>query len=360
MKPILTPRQARAPTERSTAAVSRTLAFLGFLGAWCGSSSVAAASHAPVEEGAFELRWQAPAMCPDRRAASDALRAQLRGLPQEGSADVVITEDPRGFAATIVIAGDAPFASRDLVAGDCDALARASVLVIAVAIDPVAVVGAVDPTDGAIPPPVATGGVVDDAPRVRVDVVPRTAATSAPRRASPWSHRVRVGGGVGNQAVGAIHGAAQLGYAAVRDPVRVELLATWGSPRTLRYADGAGVRVQSLGIAARGCLEPKVGRSANPSANRLSLPVCLGLEGGPSFGRGRDVPRPTGAINGWLAAELGVAAIVRVHPRVGLVIAADAHVALLRPAFHLGVRSEIVDAPQVGARGLLGLELRLR
>lgn len=321
---------------------------------WMTSAGASAAIEPAVDDSGFVLGWEAPAMCPDREAATTALRAQLRGAAARGSAQVVISEDAQGYAATIAIAGESPFAARRLVAGDCEALGRASVLVIAVAIDPVAVVGAMDPVDDFVPPgPVDDDDdvdpVADVSPR-RMDVTPRAPA----RRPSsqPWSHRMRIAGGVGSQAIGAVHGAAQLGYAAVRSAVRIEVQATWGTPRTLRYDDGAGVRVQSIGFAVRGCIDPKVGI--------VSLPVCLGLDGGPSFGRGRGVPRSTLAINGWLAAELGAAAIVRVHSRVGIVVAADAQVALLRPAFHLGGRPEIVDAPQVGGRAIVGLELRLR
>lgn len=323
-----------------------------------GPTSARAASP---EDAGFELRWRAPAICPDHASASASLRAQLRGEPAEGSADVAIVEDARGYTATIAITGTAPFATRELVAGDCEALARASVLVIAVAIDPVAVVGAIDPvTDPATDPitdwaPQVAAPDVDD-PAPKDDRPPRRAgpraADAEPRPRSPWSHRLRVAGGIGTQATGVLHGAAQLGYAAAWRAARIEVQATWGSPRTLRYDDGAGVRVQSIGVGMRGCIAPVVGI--------VGLPVCAGLVGGPTMGRGRDVPRRTLAINGWLSAELGVAAIVRVAARVGIVIAADAQVAVLRPAFHLGERAEVVGAPPVGGKGIVGLEVKLR
>ncbi len=311
------------------------------------------------------LSWSAPKTCPDATWARASLASQLRGaLPADTVVQIDIVPASPGFAATIAVQGDAndtPFAPRRLVARDCEALARAAVLVVAVAIDPIAVVGPADPRDPDDPP--ASFDLPDPIPRAPSPspVGPATPITEpvvdrspppTPRTPARWHHALRVSGGVGSTIVPTLTGVVQLGYAAIRSGWRIETHAGWVVPVDRRYDDGAGARLQAVTLSVRGCPSPAVGR--------VTLAVCLGIEGGPVVGRGTGVPRSTRAISGWLAAELGVAAIVAVHPRLGIVLGAEVVAAALRPAFHLGTREDLFDAPIVGGRGLVGLELRLR
>lgn len=339
-----------------TSGVASTLAAL-----WLGLAGASPTADVPAPA----LSWSAPAMCPDATWAREALASQLRGaLPADTVVEIDIVPASPGFAATIAVRGDAtdtPFAPRRLVAGDCDALARAAILVVAVAIDPIAVVGPSDPLDAADPPP--SFELPDPIPRTRrpSPVGPATPITEplfdrtpppSPRSPAQWHHALRFAGGIGSTIIPALTGVVQLGYAAIRSGWRIETHAGWLVPVDRRYGDGAGARLQAITLSLRGCPSPAIGR--------VTLAVCLGLEGGPVVGRGTGVPRSSRAVSGWLAAELGVAAIIAVHPRLGVVLAADVTAAALRPAFHLGAREDLFGAPIVGGRALVGLEVRLR
>lgn len=329
---------------------------------WLG---IATASPPTADAPEPALSWTAPATCPDATWARASLTSQLRGaLPADTVVEIAIVPASPGFAATIAVRGgatDTPFAPRRLVAGDCEALARAAVLVVAVAIDPVAVVGPSDPLDTADPPP--SFDLPEPVPRTRSPspVGPATPITEPlvdrtppppPRSPARWHHALRIAGGVGSTIIPALTGVVRLGYAAIRSGWRIETHAGWLAPVDRRYGDGAGARLQAITLSVRGCQSPAIGR--------VTLAVCLGVEGGPVVGRGTGVPRSARAVSGWLAAELGVAAVIAVHPRLGVVLGADVTAAAVRPAFHLGTREDLFDAPIVGGRALVGLEVRLR
>ncbi len=327
---------------------------------WLGVATASPATADPPEPA---LSWTAPTTCPDATWARASLASQLRGaLPARTVVQIDIVPASPGFAATIAVQGDAsdtPFAPRRLVARDCEALARAAVLVVAVAIDPIAVVGPSDPLETPELPP--SFELPEPVPRAPSPSPPATPITEPlvdrtppppPRSPAQWHHALRLGGGVGSTIVPTLTGIVQLGYAAIRSGWRIETHAGWLAPVDRRYGDGAGARLQAITLSLRGCPSPAVGR--------VTLAVCLGLEGGPVVGRGTGVPRSNRGVSGWLAAELGVAAIVAVHPRLGLVLGAEVVAAALRPAFRLGTREDLFDAPIVGGRALVGLEVRLR
>ncbi len=322
------------------------------------------ASDARAADIAAPLGWSAAAGCPDRDAAASLLTAQLRGpLPEATGVQVDLAATGSGYVATIAITGTESFAARTLVAGDCDALARAAILVVAVAIDPVAVVGPSDPVDplGAVEfderaPRIPNPPLAGDRGAMRSGSADRDVSPDPPsrtrRRRARWGHAVRVAGGIGAQVVPSVMGAVQLGHAAIASLWRIESTATWLPPVARRYADGAGVRTQAFTLGVRACPSPRLGR--------VTVPVCVGVVGGPVRGRGTGVPRLTDGTSAWLAAEVGVAAIIAVHRRVGLVLGVDGFAALVRPAFHLGSRPDVLATPSVGGRGLLGIEVRLR
>ena len=90
------------------------------------------------------------------------------------------------------------------------------------------------------------------------------------------------------------------------------------------------------------------------------FPICFGLEGGPVIGRGLGVARRDRAVAAWLAAQAGLGIVVSVHRVVGIALGTEVLATLARPAFHLGSREQLLRAPFVGGRALVGLEFRLR
>lgn len=302
-----------------------------------------------------ELDWTAPAGCPDATKAAALLREQLHGEQADARARVVIEPLDRGFSARVSIDAGEPLAPRVLSAADCDDLARAAVLVIAVAIDPIAVAReaevVVTPEERPIVPP-----AVDAGTPARTGAAPTVAPPrAAPRprdRDQPSTHVLRIGGGIGLQVVPALGGVVELAYALGRPRWRFEAGVRWQPPLEQHYDDDAGGRVQALTFAARGCPVPTLGR--------VAFPICFGLEGGPVFGRGVDVADVDTPVTGWLAAEAGLGLVVRVHRVVGIALGTELLVTLLRPAFHVGSRDDLFRTPIVGGRALVGLEFRLR
>jgi hypothetical protein len=181
-----------------------------------------------------------------------------------------------------------------------------------------------------------------------------TATRRVRDRDMPSQHALRIAGGVGYEVVPALSGIVQLGYVLARPRWRFEAIASYVPPVEYRYDDGtrAGGRVQALSFGARACPTPRIGR--------VVFPICFGLEGGPVFGAGLDVARTNQALTGWLAAEAGLGIVVKVHRVVGIALGTEVLATLARPAFHVGSRETLFQAPIVGGRVLAGLEFVLR
>jgi hypothetical protein len=301
----------------------------------------------------IELDWSAPAGCPDAPTAAALLREQLHGEEADARARVVIEPLDRGWSARVSIEAGEPLAPRVLSAADCDDLARAAILVIAVSIDPIAVARDAAPAADErpiVPPPIEPSGHAGV-------VAPTTASTRArdrPRdRDAPSIHTLRIGGGVGLQVVPALGGVVELAYALGRPRWRFEAGARYQPPLEVHYDDeDVGGRVQALTFVARACPVPTLGR--------VAFPICFGVEGGPVFGRGLGVANVDQPVTVWVAAQAGLGIVVRVHRVVGIALGTELLVTLARPAFHLGDREDLFRTPVVGGRALVGLEFRMR
>jgi hypothetical protein len=330
------------------------------------------APEVPAPPQPPRLEWLAPPHCPDAARGAEHLARFLGGRTPSAPARVELSSSATGHAATVTVDG----ATRTLHADDCETLGRAAALVIAVSVDPVAAAAVVlreeDAEVEATPTPevpepelVSEAEAELDSPAGSTTRVPdrRTRGTSRradmPSRAEPSApivsgHWLGASGGVGLALVPSLTGAVRLGYAFERAALRVQADLTYATPRTITYPDETtiGGRFQSVALGLRACFAP--------SARRVSVPLCGGLEGGPILGRGvgfADTRNPAGA---WIGGLASAALRVRVHSRVALTVGADLLVSLRRPAFHVGARGTLFRAPPVGLRALAGLELRLR
>jgi hypothetical protein len=72
-----------------------------------------------------------------------------------------------------------------------------------------------------------------------------------------------------------------------------------------------------------------------------------------------DVAAPQLRADAWVSGLFAAGIVARVHRRAAIVLATEFAVALRRPAFHVGTPETLVRAPSVGARILLGVELRI-
>lgn len=332
----------------------------------------AVAPEVPPPPGEPRLEWVAPPQCPDEARGAEHLARFLGGRALSAPARVELAPSrpgATGHVATVTVAG----ATRTLHAEDCETLARAAALVVAVSLDPVAAAAVVLERE-------AEGGTGGTEGEVEVEVETDVGSGAPPesieppqpeRRRASWgradmpprgdasseqagSHWLGASGGIALALVPSLTGAVRLGYAFERNALRLQAEATYGTPRTITYPaePTVGGRFQSVVFGMRACFAP--------AAGRVSVPLCGGLEGGPIFGRGLGIANRRSPVGAWIGGLAGAAAVVRVHPRVALTLGADLLVALRRPAFHVGDRGTLFRAAPVGLRAIAGLELRLR
>jgi hypothetical protein len=342
---------------------------------------LALAPEVPAPPAEPRLEWVAPPSCPDAARGGEHLVRFLGGRALSAPARVELRAGATGHVALVTVDG----ATRTLHASDCETLARAAALVVAVSLDPVTAAEAVLGREAQgepllVPAPAPAPGVAGEGqagPPVGEDAAPAPARASPPPtrpRRAPGAprgadmpprtgpsmtaardgHALGLGGGVALALVPALTGALRLGYAYDRGALRVQADVTYATPRRVTYPaePGVGGRFQSVALGGRACFAA--------SAPRVVVPLCGGVEGGPIFGRGRGVTNPRSPVGAWVGALAGGAVVVRLVPRLALTAGADLLVALRRPAFHVGTRETLFRVPPVGLRALAGLELRLR
>lgn len=343
----------------------------------------AAAPEVPQPPGQPRLEWTAPPECPAADRGAEHLDRFLGGRALPASAQVALASGATGHVATVTVDG----ATRTLQASDCETLARAAALVVAVSLDPVAaakVLGETDEAEPEAPLPAATeapAGALDGAPTPATPVAAsrgvvrpatddsraalaagsrragvrgvETATGTEPRAAVARAHWLGASAGPALALVPVLTGALRLGYAFERKALRVQANATYATPRVVTYPSSTvGGRFQSVAVGVHGCLAS--------TAGRVTVPLCGGLEGGAIFGRGLGVNNPRNPVGGWLGAVAGGSVVFRARPRLALSLGADLIGGLWRHAFHVGALGTLFRVPIVGLRGMAGLELRLR
>lgn len=321
---------------------------------------------APPDEG---LRWQATLGCPGAERGATLVREALGGSLPSGVLVAVELSGGGGQHEATVRVGTA---SRTLRAAECETLARAAALVVAVSVDAVGAAALVsEPLDDGPevpePSPVAPATArprkdADDVTDHSSSAIPsptRSASGSADRgereaAGRSGRHWLGAAGVVGRARIPALTGGARLVYAWQREVLRIETAASYDAPRQITYEEDpeVGGRFQSVALALRGC--------AVPSRGRLDVPLCAGLEGGPVFGRGVGVVQQRRPIGAWLAASVGAGARVGLGSRVALTTGLDLLLGVRRPAFHVGERATLLRSPGAGLRLAVGLEIGLR
>ncbi len=303
---------------------------------------------APVDVDRIE--WHAPAECPDDTAVEARIGAMLGATPtasERATAEVV--GDHEGWTVELATYIDGAMQTRSLRADDCTVLAEAVAVVVAVALDPVAVATSEARDDGPhVPEPVAEAAPSSTAAIDRAPVVAST--TRAPHRRS-WWFGMRVAGGYGIGTAPGGTGLVGLALFAQTGRARIEVEGRWYGPREI-VDDGAGARTQLGTAAALGCVE--LGRAV------VTAPVCLGFEAGALRARGVEVLDPQTVNFPWAAPVARAALAARVHARVRMWLALEGAVLVVRPQLQQGFEAPQVlwQAPPVAARVMLGVEVR--
>jgi hypothetical protein len=290
---------------------------------------------------AIEIQWEAPAACPDA-ARVRALTERLLGkslsvsVPSGVRASGKVTQNDAGKwqLRTQLVVGER-VEEETLVANKCSALAEAMALKLALALDPLAVVEAVQPEP---PPPAA---------EPQPPPPTTTPASHAERR-----HRfgVRL---VGSVALGPLPRTTpgvgtfmSLQWRRFRLELGGE--AFWAGVARYESPPGVGADLQLFAGTVRGCV--------TPGAGRWWFPICWGSELGVMRGRGFGVPESAVTTGVWGGLALGPALQWRMTRRFSLWLEADAVLTLLRPEFHMRNLPTLYQPPALSGRALAGFE----
>lgn len=333
-----------------------------------------------VAEPALTLDWRAPAGCPSRDEVVAALERVLpehAPIPGEGRgrvhAEVEIVGQGERWQVELALTSERGLEQRSFAAERCELAAEATVLVIAVAIDPVATARVHEQAEvEREPEPVAErerepvtepepepAPEPDDTairlvlPDPEVELEPRR-----PRRSSSLGAALGLfgGGGVGPLRAGV--GQLELRAALVGRHFRWQVRGAWLVPVEVALDDARSGRFDGWVIGTRGCGLPG-GRLREGRRVSLEVPLCAGLEGGRLRGQGTSgVPNPVAVTRPYVALELGPALLVRPLERLAIGLELDAVVPLVQVGFSINGEPVLRSTP-IGARVLVGVELRL-
>lgn len=314
------------------------------------------------------VRWVAPVGCPSAPDLRRGIERRLGRTLAPGEANVEAQVDPQaqgGYRLVLRTSAAGVVDERVLEADDCRALADATALVVALAIDPVAVAEAMEafaPVDEIEAPPTETPPVAPaparrDATTTELGATEPRATPGAGDEASERSLRpgglLRVGAGVGLGALPGVTGVPSLAAGLRWRRARLELEGTYWIPRVSDPVEGARVAVQLGAATVRGC--GQLGR------DRLEAPLCGGVQLGGMRGQGRGVPDAHSAQGLWVALEASMGLSWWFRPRWALAGGFVAAVPVRQPAFELtdDPPVRLFEPSAVVGRVWLGIELRL-
>jgi len=300
------------------------------------------------------------------------------------TATVTTTDDGR-FHLDLRLEGEVG-GERVLESTDCQELADAAVLIVALTVDPEAVqprategsakdlappVRANDEAASAIwipdpdAPPATEAGDTRSAAAQVVEPTPvvsaverREASMPEPRKRPLWHFAIRVSGGVGWSVLPEAVATGEFNLAAFISGRlwQVELGFAYWIPRVVESSGNSAVggRLQAWAFEPRGCVVP--GRIP------IEIPVCVGLELGAIHGRGVGELNADSSMSPWIAASLGSGIVWRPrrNPRWGLWLRGEVLPAITRATFGTPQSGILFRQPAVGGRIDAGFEVRLR
>lgn len=294
-----------------------------------------------------EVHWGAPEACPDASIVEHEIERYL-GQPLDApreqwvaaSADVV--EEQASWVMELSIETRSGTALTRVAAPGCDALADLAALKIAMAIDPLAVLGHVQSLEEEAEPaerqpPVTT-------PPVEPEPGPAPVESPKPARAVGGSLRaeglvgwgVLPGWGAGTGLLAALH----------IDRWRVGLGGRFWFPRDDTYA-----RLRMLSGRVRGC--------GVPDHRKLEFPLCLGVEAGSVYGEGVGLDENRSARRPWVGLTASPGLSWAPMRMLALWIEAEAAITVRRASFAINDGETVAHRASAAAfRGAAGVELR--
>lgn len=340
-----------------------------------------------LSEPSLTLDWQAPAGCPSRAevvAELERVLPEQGPIPSEGRgrvhAQVEVVEQGDRWQVELTLTSQQGQEQRSFAAERCSLAADATVLVIAVAIDPVATARArvtpdppieapalpeppPEPESPPEPPPEppqadAHAGIAEAGEPASLQIVFAEPHPREPRRRASLRVALAIfaGGGYGPLRAGA--GQLELRVALVGERFRWETRGAWLVPVEVGLDAARTGRFDGWVIGSRGCGVPGGSLRAGERV-RLELPLCVGLEAGQLRGAGaRGVPNPVAVTRPYAALEAGPGLRVRPLERLAIGFELDAVIPLVALGFSINGDPVLRNSP-VGVRALAGVELRL-
>ncbi len=331
-------------------------------GVWLWSLLVAASGRVepvadadpPAQPPADRIAWSAPPECPDdaeleRRVADAVDHADAGSI-----ATATVQRAGDHYTVDLVTAIDGAAQLKHLEAADCDDLADAVAVVVALTLDPAT----------AATPEVATqrdvAAPVDEMPPPAVETsspgttraVPSPPPTSRARLGQHFELGLRFMGGFGSGLAPVGGGVVSVALSLGRRLWIAELDGRLWTPRDIPSVDrnfGASMLLGTVGLA--GCLRPPT--------RRVEVPLCLGLEGGAARAKGRDLLGISTEFYPWAAPFVRVGLRVRIAAGVGFLAAIEAAIPIRRPVITVGgADSPLWSTPAASARVLVGLQFR--
>lgn len=210
-----------------------------------------------------------------------------------------------------------------------------------------------------VPPPLLAPGPAPLSPgqaqppaSARADAPP-SANSRTPSRNSALHLDLWAGGGLGLGLLPRVAPTAALGLTLAGRRWEAELSGHYWALQRTTYEGGLGGRFVHGHAAARGCGAWERGR--------VRVPVCAGLAVGGLTGEGTGDLTPQVARSLWLGLLAGAGVRVALHPRIGLLLRAEAVLGLRRPGFVLEPARGLVFRPDIpGFSAFLALAVRLR
>ncbi len=340
---------------------------IGIVG--CGAMLVALAPRAALAQSAsFQLRWDAPAGCPDEGYVRTAIEQLLAGGPGSSArveARAVVGRSETGqWRVRLATVREGATGERTLEAASCRSLADATALIVALTIDPArvaanrpAATATTAPDASAVPPEALDGGAApaSDATAAALDsTVPAPDAGPGPPASSPPAATARPDAAVApassvqppvrdSRAHLAVFASADgdvgslprpaygfsLGAAVVFRALRIEGYGSYWPAETVRAPFAVdGINISLITAGARGCFVPIRGV--------IDLGACSGVELGSMDGRGfGPAVTQTAANQVWFAGTVDLRAAWNIVSRFSLVLDAGMVIPFNRETFLL-------------------------
>lgn len=298
--------------------------------------------------GVVPIEWDAPAGCPSQGSVQSWLDL-LVAPTVRGRAHARVSVVEGRYRLRLGVTTPEGFTARDLDAEHCESLARAAVVIVAVAAD---VVDATTRTDGPGLPSLPTTPnlehpAVGASPRA---MGPVSAVASTPTR-RPVAAALGAEAGVGTGLLPDVHAIGQLWVGIRWARLWVEATGTQRFGRVARQPAGGGARISLSGGGVR--LGPRIRRNA------WSVAVLMGIEGGVMVAAGQGLARTRTVTSPWLGASLRPTLSLALAPWVALQGALTLTGSLVQPRFRIDDGPLIHTTSPLGARVGLGLEFRI-